>query len=246
MTYILLLSLLLFQMAFAISCNTVESDGKSGMSPGTVVEPQTRCLTKEEYEGHLLALSNASSAAAGDASQELLHVAAESEPCRAEVVSVLIKAMDKPNLDFRHDLEAYRLWRAGAEILGDLRATEGLGLLISHLNLTGSDFSTSMKHQPALEGVIKIGVPALPKLEEVLKHDPDPSMRHAAVFCIATIGGPTAVRSLGEALSAESDMCVRRFIEASLDNFDELGQIKNRGAWFSGFVCPRDLDSSSP
>jgi len=148
-----------------------------------------------------------------------------------------MKAMDQPNLNFRDDPASLQLWRWGAEVLGDLKATEALDLLISHLNLTGWTFSMSMSHQPALGGVIKIGPAAIPKLDQILKHSSDPTMRHSAVYCIATIGGLSAVTSLEESLRSESDRCVRRFIKASLDSFDENGQIKNRGEWFSGFAC---------
>ena len=82
-----------------------------------------------------------------------------------------------------------------------------------------------------------MGDVAIPKLDEVLRHNPDPRMRHSAVYAIATIGGLSAVKSLKEALSTEADNCVRKFIRTSLDSFDERGQIKDRGKWFSGGVC---------
>jgi HEAT repeat protein len=235
---ILVFSLLLFQAAVSISCQTAGPVSNASALPTIGPEQKTQCLTKEEFDRHLKSMSQSISAEATSARQELLNTAAASAQCKAEIVSILMKAMDKPNLDFREDIESYYLWRNGAEILGELQASEALQLLISHLNLKGWDFSMTMKHQPAIGGVIKIGAPALPQLDEALRRNPDRSMRLSAVFCIATIGGPSAMRSLNEAFSTEPDECIRRFIKASLDNFDEAGQIKNRADWSSSFACP--------
>jgi hypothetical protein len=47
-----------------------------------------------------------------------------------------------------------------------------------------------MRHQPALPGLINMGEIAIPKLDEVLRHNPDWQLGHSAIFCIATLGGP--------------------------------------------------------
>ncbi len=230
------LLLAFLSIATILSCKSVQSSNLA-KGPATNIERKTECLTQGDFANALRTLSTGNWPEVEHAQQQLLNVAAESESCRAEVISVLMKAMDQPNLNFRDDPASLQLWRWGAEVLGDLKATEALDLLISHLNLTGWTFSMSMSHQPALGGVIKIGPAAIPKLDQILKHSSDPTMRHSAVYCIATIGGLSAVTSLEESLRSESDRCVRRFIKASLDSFDENGQIKNRGEWFSGFAC---------
>ena len=149
-----------------------------------------------------------------------------------------MKAMDRPDLDFTHDKESYYLWLYGAELLGDLKAAEALDLLISHLDVIDRNrFSTSMNHEPALKGVVKMGPIAIPKLDVVLRNSPDPALRSDAVYCIATIGGPSAVRSLREALDSETDACVSRNIRVSPDSFDESGTIKDRRKWFAGLEC---------
>lgn len=163
--------------------------------------------------------------------------AKQSPTCRSQIIAALMKAMDKPNLDFTHDASSYYVWLYGADLLGDLKAVTALDLLISHLDLIGPFFSTSMNHQPALRGVIKMGEVAIPKLEDVLKRSSRPTMRHAAVYCIASIGGPEAVRSLKDAVSTESNECVNRFMRVSLNSFDAHGHIKNRLTWFSGAAC---------
>ena len=173
-----------------------------------------------------------------EARKLLLDKAADSEGCREQVITALMKAMDRPNLDFTTDSESYNLWLYGAQVLGDLKAVESLDLLISHLKLyNGAFFSASLRHQPALKGVLRMGKVAIPKLEAVLQQDPDRDMRFYAVYGIATIGGPQAVRSLREAANSESDECVRRAIRASLDGFDENGRIKDRMDWYFSLEC---------
>jgi HEAT repeat protein len=232
-------SLVIVVMVVITSCGAASHGGTAIDSPTYDPKKKTACLTEEVYVTNLKALSNTIPDEATRAKQQLLKVAALSDQCKTEVVFVLMKAMDKPNLNFRDDFEGYRLWRNGAEILGELKATESLDLLISNLNLTGWDFSTSMKHQPALLGVIMIGPPAIPKLQSVLQSNSNPGMRYSAVFGIAAIGGTSAVHSLQEAREKESDKCVLKLINASLDNFDENGQLKNRADWFSAVACPQ-------
>lgn len=231
----LLFSLLIVEIVIITGCSAASQS--SIVLESSSPQQKTACWTEEVYTSDLRALSNTNSDDAARAKQQLLNISASSHQCRAQVVSVLMKAMDKPNLNFREDFESYRLWRNGAEILGELKATESLDLLISNLNLTGRDFSTSMKHQPALLAVIMIGPPAIPKLQFVLQHNSNTGMRYSAVFCLAAIGGTPAVQSLQEAREKERDKCVLKFINTSLDNFDGNGQLKNRADWFSAVVC---------
>jgi hypothetical protein len=206
-------------------------------SPTVGVEVQTKCFTQDYLSEALKSLSLGDQEQIDQTKQLLLNDAKRSTNCRAEIITALKNGMDKPNLDLQSDEGTYNLWVHGAELLGNLKALEAIDLLISHLDSTNGTFSTSMRHQPALRGLIKMGPIAIPKLEAVLKSNPDPNMRFSAVFCVATIGGPSAVRSLKEALATESDQCVSRFIRVSLDSFDEEGQIRDRGKWFPGGLC---------
>jgi HEAT repeat protein len=121
--------------------------------------------------------------------------------------------MDRPNLNFDTDESAYYLWREGARLLGDLRATEALDLLISHLDLRyGVAFTASMNHQPAIVGVLGFGLLAAPKLSYSLQHSRNPSIRVAAAFCLSSIGGSAGISAIRKALRSESDPCVVRFL----------------------------------
>jgi len=195
-------------------------------------------MSLEEVSNALKMFTSEKVSAIDQAQAWLRNKSGESEQCRAEVIAALMKAMDRPNLDFTHDKDSYYLWLYGAELLGELKASEALDLLVSHLNLMNRHlYSSSMTHQPALKGVTKMGPIAIPKLDTVLRHSPDPKLRFDAVYCIATIGGPSAVRSLREALDSESDECVSHAIRVSLDSFDAGGKIKDRMDWFLNLAC---------
>lgn len=200
--------------------------------------PPTKCLSASDMSDALRKLEWDNQPEVNQARALLLKKSRASRACREEVITALMKDMDRPSLDFTNDKASYCLWLNGAEMLGELKASESLDLLISHLDLVNrSFFTTAMLHQPALRGVIKMGPTAIPKLDAALRHNPNPQLRYWAVYCIATIGGPSAVSSLKEAVDSERDECVKRSIRVSLDSFDRTGNIKDRLEWFSGISC---------
>lgn len=166
-----------------------------------------------------------------------IKAAGKSAGCKQQIVSLIMQAMDKPGLDIRRNQGDYYLWREGSTLLGELKATEALDLLILHMGMSDGEWSVSMVHQPALGGIIEMGPIAIPKLRVVLGSQ-DPAMRHNAVYCIAQIGGPAAVRVLKQALPSESDKCIQRFIQASLKSLDnEKNKLKDNGEWLPAFLC---------
>ena len=133
------------------------------------------------------------------------------------------------------------MWRYGADLLADLKATEALDLLIRNLSFSGGS-SINIAHYPAMPAVIKIGRPAISKLGAALRQNSDTHYRWNAVVCIAHIGGPRATEELATALSSESDSCLRKFIQISikaLSNPKSQGQIaaEDRDAWFAARSC---------
>lgn len=173
-----------------------------------------------------------------EARRRLMNTAKLSAECRMNVIATILQVMDKPELDIYQD---FNLWRYGSRLLGDLNATEGLDLLIKHLSFTDGT-SINVAHYPAMQAVIKIGRPAIPKLGAALRQNSATSYRFNAVFCIAQIGGPTAITELRTALASESDSCVRKFIQVSinvLDNTRAPGQItaEDRTKWFAALSC---------
>jgi|GEM_PF-1407135 len=206
------------------------------------VEPKNICLAEGDVSNALQKLSTGSQSEVNQTQELLLKKSSMSPKCREQIVSALIRAMDKPNLDFQHDRASFYLWRFGSELLGDLKAVEALDLLISHLDLDDGEFHSSMVNQPALRGVIKMGSVAVPKLSAVLRQSSDRNIRLDAVYCISQIGGRSAMRVLKQALPSESDECVSRFILVTINAFKNNrfpNQItsKDRGKWFSAFTC---------
>ena len=200
---------------------------------------QHTCLTKQELALTVQEFSSRRSYPELErARRRLLDNAKLSAECRGQVIAALIEAMDKPQIDLLRDFD---LWRYGSSLLADVKGIEGLDLLIKHLDLTDGT-SINVSHYPAMEGVIKFGPAAIPKLGAALRENTDRNYRLRAIFCIAQIGGPTAVPVLRNALSSESDSCAHRFIQVSIDalsNPRAPGEItvQDREKWFAAFSC---------
>jgi hypothetical protein len=176
----------------------------------------------------------------------LLRKARESQKCRAQVIEALIIAMsritpkDPPLSTVGVNEQTYYLWRNGSDLFIKLQATEALDLLITNLALTDG-WSISMSHYPAVAAVTGIGAPAIPKLEFVLHHNPQPHMRKFAVFCLSLIGGAPSRNVLSKALPTETDPCVNRLIRISLELFGKKA-VPNSitpadDKWYSAFYC---------
>ena len=182
--------------------------------------------------------------------RSLLARAKKSPVCRREVIHALIQSMDKPDLNFEKDLSSYFVWREGSQLLGELKATEALDLLISHLDLTNGFQSFSKVFQPAILGVRQMGSAAVPKLAVALLQSPKAGVRMAAAYCLTDIGGVSAMNALRRAQEGESNQCVARFITISLSTFSykSKGRIafdneapqanaNARRQWLTAFDC---------
>lgn len=187
----------------------------------------SRCV-QPDLIGALQKLSSGLPEDVEQARKVLLDYAKQSETCRARVVSALVSEMDR--VDFKLAASAYNLWREGARLLGDLKATESLDLLISHLDLNDGEFSTSMAHQPAVLGVIKMGPVAIPKLRAALLSNSNPKIRLTATLCLTAIGGQPAVDSIRRALRSETDQCVSDFMRVSLSVLAEDAKSRRRAS----------------
>jgi len=180
----------------------------------------------------------------------LLGRAQKSPECRKEVIHALMERMDKPDLNFEKDISSYFVWREGSQLLGELKATEALDLLISHLDLTNGLHSSSKVFQPAILGVRQMGLAAVPKLAVALLQSPKAGVRMAAAYCLTDIGGVSAMNALRRAQNSEGNQCVARFIRISLSTFSYKlkGQIAfgneapqanedARRNWLTAFDC---------
>jgi len=196
-----------------------------------------QCLTEEELSSKVLSLSEPYSKAQETASF-LRESARQSRTCRQQIIASVMKAMDKPHLDISRDQASDDLWREGARLLGDLKAAEALDLLLSHITMNDHEWSVTMVHQPAIEGIIRMGPIAIPKLTVMVQKNTDREVRQDAVYCLAWIGGASARRVLEQVFPIESDPCVKHFIRVSINTMDKSGRLRNdQGQWLSAFLC---------
>jgi len=171
------------------------------------------------------------------AQKVLRESAGVSSQCRQRVIRAVMGAMDK-QVDISRNQVAANLWREGARLLGDLKATESLDLLLSHITMTDGGWSSTMTHQPALAGIILFGSAAVAKLTNLLRNE-DWQIRHYAVFCLAHIGGLSARRAIETAVPMESHPCVKRLMLVSIKTIDVRhgGLKQDRGEWARAFMC---------
>jgi hypothetical protein len=210
--------------ALLLSIAVKQSTAEWRLQPAgwTEVAPSSQVGCADESGAIRAALAGLSSreyAQVEQAKKTLLNYSKKSPACRNKVVRSLMEMMDKPDLDLERDISSYIVWREGSRLLGELKATEALDLLISHLDLTNGFHSASMVFQPAVLGVRQMGEAAIPKLAVALRESPKPGVRKAAVYCLTAIGGATAMDVLKQAQASESNECVARYIEISLSTF---------------------------
>jgi hypothetical protein len=202
-----------------------------------------RMALQQLYSGEFTPIKQARNTLLGDAKR--------SSACRKQVIRALMDEMDKPDLDLERQISNYYIWREGSQLLGELKATEALDLLISHLDMTNGFHSFSQVFQPAILGVRQMGPAAIPKLTVALRQSSKPNVRMAAAFCLTGIGGVSAMNALQQAQGREPNKCVARFISISLstfsyksktgrilfDNDAPQAQIEARRNWFTAFEC---------
>jgi len=171
-----------------------------------------------DVHGELQILASGDETLRKQARLSLDRYAMKSVACRKAIIGSLMAAMDKPELDLNRDESTYNIWREGADLIARLGATEALDLLIAHLDLThGVSTSFSMNYQPAIRGVLGIGRSAIPKLSFALRHNSNPQIRLAVVFCLSGIGGRTAAQAMRQAIPAESNNCVAAFLRLAME-----------------------------
>jgi HEAT repeat protein len=231
-------SLLLMMVIGVMACGTdvrnQQATANTSPTPSVSVSPTVSVASSEKFDlaDALSQLSSPDSQQRVNARGMLLSYAKDSNR-RRQIIEGLIASMDKPNLDFVSNQSDYYLWLEGSKILGDLKATQSLDLLIAHLDLNNGSFGASMNHQPAIPGIIEMGTVAVPKLAEALRHNKNRDIRQAAAFCLAGIGGKSATGTLKDSLKSESDACVRKMIELSLDVDAKAAKAARRNASYA-------------
>lgn len=227
---------LIFFLCFAVLLfSAIDTSSGQAHRPGKGLV--ARCLTDDQLAKAVHSLSRDYNQAQ-EAQTLLRQSSRRSSTCRKRIIAAVMKAMDKPGLDISRDQASADLWREGAVLLGDLKATQSLDLLLSHITMTDGEWSSTMIHQPALAGIIRMGPVAIPKLQKLLRNQ-DWQTRHDAVFCIANIGGPSALRAIKTAVRNESHSCVKGLMLASIKVIDVKhgGMRSDNGEWGKAYMC---------
>lgn len=227
---------LVFFLCFAVLVvSAIETSAGRAHQPGKGAG--VRCLTDDQLAKAVHSLSQAYNEAQ-EAQSLLRQSSRRSSTCRQQIIAAVMKAMDKSGVDISRYQADYYLWREGAVLLGDLKATQSLDLLLSHISMTDGEWSSTMVHQPALAGIIRMGPVAIPKLKKLLRHQ-EWQTRQDAVFCIANIGGPSALRAIKTAIPNESHSCVKGLMLASIKVIDVKhgGMKADNGEWAKAFMC---------
>jgi hypothetical protein len=214
-----------------------------GRSSRMQMKPVVRCIQDAELRERLATMKREGGPDVAKVYEALLAKARTSSACRTEVIEALIKAMEKASKDPTNQNERFFLWQHGAGLLADLKATEALDLLVANIDFTdGWSASISEYHSPVLVSILEIGSPAIPKLHVLLKNDSVPHRRKFAAFAIAYIGGREAREALSSALPDETDPCVKKFLQLSLQAFDNKAKPNHisselRVKWMGAFYC---------
>jgi hypothetical protein len=149
--------------------------------------------------------------------------------------------MEEASQNITNPYDNYFFFENGASLLAELKATEALDLLVANIDVN-DQYPSSLNDFPALVAILKIKEPALPKLQALLSSDSNPGRRKFAAFAIAYIGGNQAKRALTNALPHETDPCVKKFLQMSVEAFNNKTRPNHisselNGKWLSAFYC---------
>ena len=129
-----------------------------------------------------------------DVRDSVLRIAKQTPETRSEVIEVLLQIVNDPKARDEFPI-AYR-WTMAVDLLGELRATEAIDVLIRNLDRTGGNgLIISPSYRPVAEALAKIGEPAIPQLIEALASN-DEDIRYEAELALAEMGKPAKPRML--------------------------------------------------
>ena len=109
----------------------------------------------------------------------------------------------------------YRTWYAASDMLGMLKATEAIDVLIRYLDFSDRITGLSISHRPAVKALVQIGDAAVPRLTHALFNKDSPT-RGQAAEALGHIGGGSARRGLRRALRTETNAYVIDGIKRAL------------------------------
>lgn len=134
---------------------------------------------------------------------ELLKIAGESAESRAQVIDRMIDVVY--DLSAKEEYPLATAWMRAVDILGELRATEAVDVLVNNLDHTGqTGIIMSIHIHPPRKALVRIGEPAVPRLVEALAH-PNRRIRTEAAWVLYSIDRGRAKEAVEAAAEKETD-----------------------------------------
>jgi HEAT repeat protein len=147
------------------------------------------------------------------AKKRLLVVAATSDEARTAVIMALIAVLQGARRE--QDPVPSTTWYAAADLVGRLKASEAIDVLIEHLDYNDGTVGLSLGHFPAMRAVVQIGNPTVPGLVTALSQGRR-LVRINAARSLGLIGGAPARQALEDALKVERQQSVVHSIRQAL------------------------------
>lgn len=149
---------------------------------------------------------------------QLLEIADRSAESKAQVIDRMMDVVE--DISAKEDPLIACKWMTAVEILGALKATEAVDLLINNLDHTGQNgIVISIHIHPVYSALVRIGEPAVPKLIEALSH-PKPCIQQQAAWVLFSIQKGQAKEAIETAIDKEDNEAVKQEFKVVLDRIE--------------------------
>ncbi|HEY3028103.1 MAG TPA: HEAT repeat domain-containing protein [Pyrinomonadaceae bacterium] len=162
-----------------------------------------------------------------NAKRAIVILANESPENRQEVIKELVEIVTVSNKrsPFYESHDRFLSWMEAVDIVGTLRATEAIDVLIQCLDCDVGVSGLGPGRYPAAMAVIKIGKAAIPALAASLEHE-RLEIRFKAVEALYAIGGDDAREVLRSAERKQSDRLLKSTIRDIIRDWKKSGWYK--------------------
>jgi HEAT repeat protein len=149
----------------------------------------------------------------------LLEIAGKSAESRAKVIDRMMDVVE--DLSAKEEWPIATAWMTAVYVLGYLKATEAVDVLVNNLDHTGQNGITlSLSIHPVYNALVKIGEPVVPKLVEALAH-PKHSIRSEAAWVLYSIQKERAKGAIEAAMEKETDEKIKLAFNRVLDRIKQ-------------------------
>jgi hypothetical protein len=139
--------------------------------------------------------------------ERLLTIAQRNPKVRAEIIRVLLKRLNSPQEKDRIGRDGF--WSSACRVLGRLKATEAVDLLVSMLGVSTGIASLTWSTRPAAHGLALIGEPSVSKIADALNEHGSCRSRYCrvdAIYALGYIDTPAAREVLTDLAKKDPDL----------------------------------------